>query len=649
MPPDRERLDEIFVWHGFRIRDMNTSSDECRMSNDDGMTKSESRNASAGLRHLNIRISFVIRHSCVVIASAFHSCAYHVGWLWTRLLFGCIARIHVLGRENANCSGGFLLAANHISHFDPFLISLVVQRKIDWMTMAEFFRPRGLGFLLRAIDAFPAERDRADRKTIRTAIDRLKNGRVVGLFPEGGIRDGVRSVLEGAPLRPGAATLAHIAGVPILPCVILGSDRLYSAKQWLPLRRTSIWIAFGSPIPHSPDLKKSEARGRVERELSAAFQNLYSELRETFHLTTDDLPHPPRERMKHCRASASLAVPGTSNPKSFRSFTTIRRSGFRRFAAGGIDALMCASINLLQSRHHLHARSREEMENYVTACEKLTAENFYAVPNDAEIAAPVDARLRATITWPSPINTNFPANNTACVDFFPCARSWRAPTVLMLHALMSASHMGYRRYAARFNELGWNACFMHLPYHYSRVPRGYWNGELAITADLIRNAEGLRQGVIEARQLMATLRERGCEGFGVLGTSYGGWIGALLAMVERDFRFVALMVPIVNIEHAIWKSPAARFMRRELRRAKIDPSLVARHFHLSSPMHNQPLCDAGRVLFVSGEFDLIARPEDVEEVHGKWSGSELLRVPQGHFGYRMLRDTVARLKERGDV
>jgi len=312
-----------------------------------------------------------------------------------------------------------------------------------------------------------------------------------------------------------------------------------------------------------------------------------------------------------------------------------------------MDTLMCASFNLLQSRHHLHERSREEMEHYVAACEKLTVENFYAVPNDAEIAAPIDAKPGATITWPSPINTNFPANNTARADLFPCARGWRAPTVLMFHALMSASHIGYRRYAARFNELGWNACFVHLPYHYSRVPRGYWNGELAITADLIRNAEGLRQGVIEARQLMATLRERGCEEFGLLGTSYGGWIGALVAMVERDFRFVALMAPIVNVEHAIWGSPAARFMRRELRRANIDPFLVARHFHLSSPIHNQPLCDAGRVLFVSGEFDLIARPEDVEEVHGKWRGSELMRVPQGHFGYRMLRETIARLRERG--
>jgi 1-acyl-sn-glycerol-3-phosphate acyltransferase len=567
--------------------------------------------------------------------------------LLMKLLFGCVARVRVLGSENVNRSGGFLLAANHISHFDPFVISSVVRRKIDWMAMAEFFRFTVVRFLLRAVDAFPADRDRADRKTIRTAIERLKDGRVVGLFPEGGIRDGARSLLESAPLRPGASTLAHIAGVPILPCVILGSDRLYSTKRWLPLRRTPIWIAFGNPISHSPDLERSQAREQIESELTSAFKNLYTDLQQIFRLTTDDLPHPPRERTKRCRMTASLAVPATGNLKNFGGCATIHRDGFRRFAANGIDTLMCASLNLLQSRHHLHAGSREEMEHYVAACEKLTVENFYAVPNDAEIAAPIDAKPGATITWPSPINTNFPANNTARADLFPCARGWRAPTVLMFHALMSASHIGYRRYAARFNELGWNACFVHLPYHYSRVPRGYWNGELAITADLIRNAEGLRQGVIEARQLMATLRERGCEEFGLLGTSYGGWIGALVAMVERDFRFVALMAPIVNVEHAIWGSPAARFMRRELRRANIDPFLVARHFHLSSPIHNQPLCDAGRVLFVSGEFDLIARPEDVEEVHGKWRGSELLRVPQGHFGYRMLRETIARLRERG--
>ena len=222
---------------------------------------------------------------------------YQAGKLLVRFVFGCVARIRVIGREHANRASGFLLASNHISHFDPFLIGLAVRRKIDWMTMAEFFRPPLLGVCLHSIDAFPAERDRADLKTIRTAIERLKDGRVVGIFPEGGIRDGTRSLLEGAPLRPGAATLAQIAGVPIVPCVILGSDRFYSKKQWLPFRRTPVWIAFGKPISHFPELHKSQARERIESELAAAFKNLYAELREKFRLTTDDLPRSPRERM----------------------------------------------------------------------------------------------------------------------------------------------------------------------------------------------------------------------------------------------------------------------------------------------------------------------------------------------------------------
>ena len=562
-----------------------------------------------------------------MIGKIFHFIANRAASLFMKLLFGYSSRIYVVGCEHLNRAGGFLLASNHISHFDPLIISSVLRRKIDWMAMAEFFPVPGLGHFLRAVDAFPAARDRADRKTIRTAIKRLKNGRIVGVFPEGGIRDGARSLLEGASLRAGASTLAHMAGVPIVPCVILGSDRLYAKRSWLPLRRTTVWIAFGQPISHFPELEKSVARARIEQELTNAFQQIYAELRHKFQLAADDLPHAPRERMR-------------SHPKNPR-----RR--LHRATATAVDFAMCASMNLLQSRHRLNGQSAEEMERYVAECEKLTPHEYYAAREDVDLARAIENGNGATVTWRSPIKTKFSPNNMARVDFFPCARGKTGPTVIMLHALMSATHIGYRRWAARFNELGWNACFVHLPYHYSRVPRGHWNGELAITADLIRNAEGLRQGVIELRQLIGALRELGCREFGILGTSYGGWIGALLAMVERDLRFVALMAPIVNVEHAIWQNPGTAFMRRELRRAKIAPELVARHFHLSSPSHNLPVCDPTRVLFVSGDFDLIARPGDIDAIQQKWRGSELLRVPQGHFGYRMMRDTVARLKARG--
>src|ERR1700736_2777240 len=215
----------------------------------------------------------------------FHSLSNRAAALLMKMLFGSVARVRVLRAENANQNGAFLLAGNHISHFDPPIISSVVRRKIDWMAMAEFFPVPGLGHFLRAVDAFPAARERADRKTIRSAIERLQDGRIVGVFPEGGIRDGARSLLEGAPLRAGASTLAHLAGVPIVPCVILGSDRLYAKNNWLPLRRTPIWIAFGRAISDFPELEKSVARDRIEQELTAAFQRIYAEQRQKFQLT----------------------------------------------------------------------------------------------------------------------------------------------------------------------------------------------------------------------------------------------------------------------------------------------------------------------------------------------------------------------------
>ena len=583
------------------------------------------------------------KHSNGKMKTAF----YHAGKLLVKLLFGSTALIRVIGRENPGRSGGFLLASNHISHFDPFLIGLAVRRKIDWITMAEFFRAPVLASLLRSIDAFPAERDHADFKTIRTAIERLKHERVVGIFPEGGIRDGARSLLEGAPLRRGAATLAQIAGVPIVPCVILGSDRFYLKKRWLPFqRRVPIWIAFGKPISYFPELQKCQARERIESELGVAFQSLYTELREKFRLTVDDLPHSPQERMSSPPRTGQTPKPSNHT--------------LQRAMANAVDALLCGSINLLHRRHPLNGRSREEMERYLIKYEQFSPQQYYVVPqahtsNSGPDSKPTVDSIResrmATLSWRSPIETAFHANNVARADFFRWnARKWQdAPTVFLLHALMSSSPAGYHRWAERFNEFGWNACFIHLPYHFSRVPIGYRNGELAVTPNLIRNAEGLRQGVIELRQVMDALRAEGCHKFGVLATSYGGWIGALLTLVESDFQFVALMSPIVDVEHAIWQSPAARCLRRELLQANVEPALVARHFHLSSPLHGQPVCDPARILFVAGEFDTIAPPAQIEAIHQTWRGSELLHVRQGHFGYRIMRETIARLRKRGDL
>ncbi|MGB8170325.1 MAG: hypothetical protein WCF18_22675 [Chthoniobacteraceae bacterium] len=317
---------------------------------------------------------------------------------------------------------------------------------------------------------------------------------------------------------------------------------------------------------------------------------------------------------------------------------------FGKATALTLDTAMCAMMYVFQRRHRLNGGSRAALESYIAEHEALTRDAYFRT---AALEQSAIANPKSAISWTSPIATGHAKNDRVHADLYPCAAGWRAPTVLLLHALMSASDIGYRSWAADFNARGWNAVFVHLPYHYSRRPRGHWNGELAITCDLVRTAEGLRQGVVELRQLMTTLRGWGCREFGLWASSYGGWIGALLASVERDFRFIALLEPIVDVEHAIWKSPAGAALRGELRRASIDRPLVARHFPHVSPLHGELLGDAESVLLCAGKFDRIAPAADVARLHARWAGSEYFEVPQGHFGYQMMRTVWARLVERG--
>ncbi len=317
---------------------------------------------------------------------------------------------------------------------------------------------------------------------------------------------------------------------------------------------------------------------------------------------------------------------------------------WRRLSARVIDTAMCGMMYAIQRRHRLHAGSPAALERYIAEQATLTRDAYFHAPPIPQSAI---ANHHSAISWPSPITSGFAENDRAFAHHFPAPSGDGAPTVIFLHALMSASDVGYRRWAARFNAAGWGAVFIHLPYHYTRTPRGHRNGELAITADLVRTGEGLRQGVAELRQLMAALRAKGVREFGLWASSYGGWVGALLASVERDFRFVALLEPIVDVDHAIWHSPTGLALRRELRRIGIAAELPARHFPLISPLHAGPLCDPARVLFAAGEYDSIARLEDIRRLHAQWSGAELVIEPQGHFGYRLMPTTWAWLQQRG--
>ena len=214
------------------------------------------------------------------------------------VLFTVFAKVRVRFYQPIPKKGGFILASNHISHFDPPLITPRFPRKIDWIAMVELFKGRILRGYFTGLSVIPVDRTGADRNALRTAVKRLQSGRVVGIFPEGGIRDGSKSIVNGAKMKEGVALLAAMSGAPVIPCVILGSDRLYNKKSWRIGRGPRVCIGYGQAIKPPDDLPGDQKRAYIQREYAAEIVRLKERLCAEFQLTEADLPRSPQERMQ---------------------------------------------------------------------------------------------------------------------------------------------------------------------------------------------------------------------------------------------------------------------------------------------------------------------------------------------------------------
>ena len=168
----------------------------------------------------------------------FYHAVATVSWPLLRGLY----RLEARGLENLPPEGGFVLAANHTSSFDPWPLALPLwpERQLFFMGKAELFNPV-LGGMLRAGGAFPVRRGEADVEAIETAVRICKEGGIVAMFPEGTRQvKGLRKKFEHRP-RTGSARIALAAQVPLVPATIKGSDKL--------ARLAKLRVAYGEPVP----------------------------------------------------------------------------------------------------------------------------------------------------------------------------------------------------------------------------------------------------------------------------------------------------------------------------------------------------------------------------------------------------------------
>lgn len=149
---------------------------------------------------------------------------YRIGKFICSIVLFLLYRIKVEGLDNLPGNGGVILCANHRSLWDPVLMGCSVGRKVRFMAKEELFKVPVLGMLIRSLGAFPVKRGKADIESIKTALTLLKEGNVLGMFPEGTrVRKGRKS-----DAKAGAALIAVKSGVPIVPMAISGSYRFFS-------------------------------------------------------------------------------------------------------------------------------------------------------------------------------------------------------------------------------------------------------------------------------------------------------------------------------------------------------------------------------------------------------------------------------------
>jgi 1-acyl-sn-glycerol-3-phosphate acyltransferase len=160
-------------------------------------------------------------------------------------------RLRAQGVENLP-QGGFVISANHTSNLDPWPLGLPLwpRRQLHFMGKAELFNPV-LGPPLRAAGAFPVRRGRGGPEAIRAAVELVRAGRAVAIFPEGTRRvKGRRKKLQAKP-HHGAARVALEAGVPLIPAAVAGTDRLS--------RFSRVRVVYGKPV-ELDDLRGTDVR-----------------------------------------------------------------------------------------------------------------------------------------------------------------------------------------------------------------------------------------------------------------------------------------------------------------------------------------------------------------------------------------------------
>ena len=173
-------------------------------------------------------------------------------------IVGVVLRIHVIGGDKEPDRGGFIVCANHIAASDPILLCYAFRKhQVCFMAKKELFKIPLLSSLIRMLGAFPIDRGGNDVGAIKTAVSLIKEGKCMGIFPQGHRYPAVDP--RATKKKNGAALISARTEADVIPAYILYKDRTFKLFR-------KAYVIVGDPIPFETfgyDPKKSGEYARL--------------------------------------------------------------------------------------------------------------------------------------------------------------------------------------------------------------------------------------------------------------------------------------------------------------------------------------------------------------------------------------------------
>lgn len=168
---------------------------------------------------------------------------YKIGKVVCNIFCTIAFKVEVSGTENLPKENGFILASNHLTDFDPLFIAIKIKRQLNFMAKAELFKNKIGGAIIKGLGAFPVERGTGDSSAIDKAVETVKSGNVLAIFPEGTrSKDG-----ELKRFKSGAIVVASQTGADIIPTSVYIKDICDGKKIGF---RSRVVVKYGKLIPN---------------------------------------------------------------------------------------------------------------------------------------------------------------------------------------------------------------------------------------------------------------------------------------------------------------------------------------------------------------------------------------------------------------